>query len=202
MRTEKGLPLHLIALRHSKAAAAVDGVDESRVLSPVGIELAQKRIASFKDINVVLGVSSVANRAIETAKIVFGTTPFIGLPELYLPLDEKDRIDGDKAFAELLYSPLRTYIAKDTTGWLFRYGLNAVSAIRKVVSEKLPIGAQRGGRQYVVVAGHAVFANLIAMLMFPEHAEQLQDICLGEAEALVVGQDRLQHISGDAKIAP
>ena len=194
MRTQNGIPLNYIGIRHGNASPAIDGDDQSRSLSEKGIAQVNSRVSSFRGMSVALGLSSIARRASETGAIVFGTQ-MVELPELYLPLDPTDCVAGDKAFEELGYSSLRTYIAKDTTGWLFRYGMAAVKVVRETVSIKLPPGAYRG-EHFVVVAGHAVFTNLVAMLMFPEHAENLQDICLGEAEAFVIGPAGLKHIKG------
>src|SRR3989344_4246384 len=174
MRTQKGIPFNAIFLRHGHASPAIDGDDQSRSLSEKGIAQVNSRVSSFRGMSVALGLSSIARRASETGAIVFGTQ-MIELPELYLPLDQTDCVAGDEAFEELGYKPLREYIKLAETGWLFRYGMAAVKAVRETVSVKLPSGAYRG-EHFVAVAGHAVFTNLVAMLMYPEHAEEIQDI--------------------------
>jgi len=197
MRTKRGYPINAIFVRHGKAESAVNGNDQERLLSTEGLEQAQKRAASLKGLTMsgglVVGVSSSARRAAETGAIVFGV-PMVELPELYLPTDPHDRVSGDADFAYLGYRSLRDYIAHDRTGWIFRYGLSAVNAIRRV---EWPSPANRGGPLFMGIVGHAVSLNLVAMLMFPEYADVLRDICLGEAEALVIGPSGLAHYGAE-----
>lgn len=199
MRTKNGYPINAIFLRHGKALAAVNDNDKESPLSPEGVEQTQKRTASLKRFTtgggLIIGVSSTARSASETGTMVF-CTPMVELPELYLPIDPHDRVSGDADFAYLGYRSLRDYIAHDRTGWLFRYGLAAIDAIRKV---EWPSTENRGGPLFMGIAGHAVFCNLIAMLMYPEYADILRDICLGEAEALVIGPDFFYHYGAEIK---
>ena len=191
----KFLPKRAVFLRHGKALPAVDNDDQNRPLSEVGIAQANTRAASFKRIEFVGGLSSTAERCYHTGRLAYGFD-LDQAPELYLGVNPYDQKSGEMQFALMLYASLREYITEDRTGWLFRYGRDAVGAIKHVYNTK-PSYVRTGG--YWAVAGHAVFCNLMAMLMFPDHADEIQDICLGEAEALVISPEHgLQYITGDA----
>lgn len=174
--------MKLIAVRHGKAAPGDD--DLTRVLSPQGIEQAKDRAESFNHHSIGLLLVSPATRAIETAKYVFPDIAQVIVPELYLPESAQDKLDCDAAFTKLGYATTRAYVEADT-GWLHRWSWNALRGIYREVHNRQLIPSE------VAVVGHAVFSNLIGAVMFSEHAEQLLDLPLGEAQGYVAYQNGL-----------
>lgn len=176
--------LKLIAVRHGNAVSGED--DLGRVLSEKGVAQAKARRASLENhVNVSTGLvlSSPAKRAIQTAEIVFpGRSPIV-VPELYTPEDPSDKMASDLAFSQLGYATLRSYVGQDT-GWLHRWGWNAVRGVRRIMDSH-----GMAGWPPVAIVGHAVFLNMIGALLCSEHAEKLFDLALGEAEAFMVKPD-------------
>ena len=188
--------LKIIAVRHGNAAPMVGGDDFGRPLSTKGIAQANARAASVATLGRTrLVLASPALRAIETAQAVFpGFNPVI-VSELYLPIDPIDNQAGEEAFAKLGYATLRTYIAQDT-GWLGRWGWNAVRGIRRELAKYVQPNLC-DGTPFVGIVGHAVYSNMVGAMLYTEHAEKLFDIQLGEAEALVLRPDaELVHLAG------
>lgn len=188
--------MRIIAVRHGNAAPMVGDDDFGRPLSAKGIVQANARAASVAALGRTgLVLASPALRAIETAQAVFpGFNPVI-VPELYLPTDPADKLAGNAAFEALGYSSLRAYVEADT-GWLHRWSWNAVRGIRRELAKHVQSGL-RNGTPFIGIVGHAVYSNMVGAMFFPEHAERLFDIQLGEAEALVLRPDtELIHLAG------
>lgn len=160
-------------LRHGNAEN--NPVDLNRVLSEKGRKQAQAK----KVVSADIVVSSIAKRAVETAKIVTGKSP-IKLPCLYLPEGEDGRL-VDIAYDKFGSAPLSTYLGEDYLVEPFRrYGQQGVEIIFDVT----------GSAEKIVVVGHGVLLVAIAKEIAERHGaspELIQKILgtvLGEAEGL------------------
>jgi len=192
------LPTKAIFLRHGNSAAADNpNMDPFRQLTRKGRERActqAKRLSALPLTS--FSISSSADRACQTARIVGGATKGIFRSDLlYFPQNEIDRKFSDKAFGELRYSPLSKYLLQDYAGWMLRHGLQAIAEISSIYEKHL--GDDPSDAAYLLITGHAVTLPLVALLMYPEHCKEILEVNMGQADALVITPDSFEHMKAE-----
>jgi len=191
LKTLNGLPVGVIFM-------ATGDARENSQLSDLGetqIRTRAHEIQSMIDISdgrILQYMSSSHPCAKETCRFCYGGGYFDVLPELDFPSDDACMEDRKK----FGYTSLDTYINQGSTAWLFRYGLEAVEKIgTRFRPEGQFINPKPEGPLYIGIVGHATLLNMIALLMYPQHASALRRITFSEGEALVVVPTRFNHRS-------
>lgn len=161
-------------------AHSQDGSDDRlRELSETGRHNAVQLRTNFKSFEVQLVLTSPALRCRQTAEILFPGRETIVVEELYVAgdlrsamLSLRDTLSCQKN------GNLGDYIEGDTAGCLLRWGWAATIGIhQKIKSPKV---------MSVGIVGHAGFADIIAALLFPEHAEELSKMILSKGGSVAI----------------
>jgi hypothetical protein len=163
--------------------------DLDRQLTEIGFRQAKERRQALLNPKFDLVLSSIADRARDTAAIIAGikASEVILLDELYLPKNSADKKAIDDMFATLGYSPLRVYRKADVTGALLRYGRNGAMAIFSAIfteETKSNIFVDN-----ILVVGSAVLTNTIVSEVAGGDTDLILDAALGEAEGISVTMD-------------
>jgi phosphohistidine phosphatase len=151
----------LTFLRHAHADPARD--DKNRVLSPKGIEQALTFRKRIKGINYDLIIHSSAVRTRETADIMFyglEPIPYVEIPTLYLPEDDKDIQEVSKAIMLFPYASPNEILKKDKNNAWERYTNKAYQDIESCLNDRQCKNA--------LIIGHGTVINLLGNKFSPE----------------------------------
>jgi broad specificity phosphatase PhoE len=162
-------------IRHAATdTSAPDQRDTDRRLTAEGREQA-RQFASRVARPYELVLASPARRAVQTAELIARGQPVVEVPALYHAEVAEDDERIDEIYDELGEATLRSFLAKDATGAIERYGHIGTDRIRTLAS---------GHDGAVLVVGHGVLLCAIGLSMTRDEA--LLDVTLGRCEGFAV----------------
>ena len=188
------MPAKFVFIRHGNAMTPVAGQDDkNRPLSPLGLTQALNRGQKIGLIGKGPNFHSPARRTKETGQLAVAHlrngsgSELTPIPELFSIPDSGDDEKLAALFAKLKYSSLAEYYRHDTP-LMERCAKAGADGIRRELNRWQE--QQEKMAESVVVFGHAVILQAIAVAMFPDADYRvLGELILGEAEGFMVLED-------------
>ncbi|AIF81687.1 hypothetical protein I862_05665 [endosymbiont of Acanthamoeba sp. UWC8] len=171
--------MRLTFLRHAHSSPAGD--DKNRILTSKGIEqaLTYKKISN--DVKYDLVIHSSAVRTRETAEIILyrvsTKVPYIEIPTLYLPEDDKDISEVSKSIMLRPYATPNEILSKDKNNSWERYTNKAYTDISSAIKQYNPSSEL----SHVLIIGHGTILNLIGY-KFSSQFEEIKTRYIGYLE--------------------
>ena len=160
--------------RHGKADSALG--DRERPLTELGVEAVKKQAVLLNDVDIDLVFCSVAVRTQQTADYLLAgrNPPRVVSDNLWHPVDASLRNDVDRLVDEVSPRCLADLKGQDTHGVYMRYA--------HIIAKELKDAIDKYDAKHVLVVGHCVIINALAMAVFPAQEAVFSPMILSTAQ--------------------